>query len=87
MISWTKPSGLTVQTIEDKVTVAYCESLGWKRDGAVVEPDDGLTVEAINKMRKAGLMKLAKSENLTVDKTLSVLDMRCAVIDALFEPE
>jgi hypothetical protein len=38
MIKWTKPSGVEVETNELKATIAYCESLGWKREGAEDKP-------------------------------------------------
>ena len=28
---WKKPSGLEIETNDDKETVEYCESLGWER--------------------------------------------------------
>ena len=88
MIEWIKPSGLTIATKTDKQTIAYCAGLGWKLAADAEEPKtDDITVDAINKMRSAGLKKLIKAENLTVDGSLSVVDMRNAVIDALFEPE
>jgi hypothetical protein len=34
MIKWVKPSGVELETNDLKKTVAYCESLGWKRKGA-----------------------------------------------------
>jgi hypothetical protein len=37
MIKWIKPSGVELETNELKATVAYCESLDWKRAGAKVE--------------------------------------------------
>lgn len=39
-ITWTKPSGLTIETNDMEATVAYCEKLGWKRGESVpVEPE------------------------------------------------
>ena len=26
---WKKPSGLEIETVENKETIAYCKSLGW----------------------------------------------------------
>lgn len=34
MIKWEKPNGTTIETNDSPETVAYCESLGWKRAGA-----------------------------------------------------
>lgn len=31
MIKWIKPSGVEIETNDLEATVAYCESLGWKR--------------------------------------------------------
>jgi hypothetical protein len=28
---WTKPNGNEIETNDEKATVEYCESLGWKR--------------------------------------------------------
>ena len=39
MIKWIKPSGVELETNDSKETVAYCESLGWKRKGAKVDKD------------------------------------------------
>ena len=30
-IKWVKPNGNEIETNGEKATVAYCESLGWKR--------------------------------------------------------
>ena len=31
MAMWKKPSGLEVETNDEKATIAHCESLKWKR--------------------------------------------------------
>ena len=28
---WKKPSGQQIETVENKRTIEYCESLGWKQ--------------------------------------------------------
>ena len=33
-IKWVKPNGNELETNDNKDTVAYCESLGWKRADA-----------------------------------------------------
>ena len=33
MIKWVKPSGIEIETNDNKATVDYCESLKWKRAG------------------------------------------------------
>ncbi len=30
---WVKPSGIEIEANDRKETIAYCESLGWKRKG------------------------------------------------------
>ena len=86
MIDWIKPSGAPITTNDQKETVAYCESLGWKRAGELFNLND-MTVEKVNGMSGVDMKKLIKQFELGVDKTLNVPEMRAAVIDALFEPE
>lgn len=32
---WIKPNGNKIETNDKKETIAYCESLGWKRDNPI----------------------------------------------------
>ena len=32
MARWTKPSGMEIETNDEKLTIEYCEALGWQRD-------------------------------------------------------
>ena len=36
-MKWTKPSGLKIETNDEPATIAYCESLGWKKAKAPVK--------------------------------------------------
>lgn len=86
MIKWIKPSGLEIETNDMEETILYCEDLGWKRAGDLVNLND-LTVENVGEMSGVAMKKLITQFTLDVDKTLKVPEMRIAVIDALFEPE
>jgi len=39
LIKWVKPSKLEIETNDRKETVAYCESLGWKRKAKPTKKD------------------------------------------------
>ncbi len=82
MPTWTKPNGNIIETNDRRETIAYCKSLGWLRE-VVSGPE--ITAEDVNKMRKAGLKKLAKERRIEIDDSLSVTDMRCVVVAALFK--
>ena len=88
MIDWIKPSGLAIKTNEDKATVAHCEGMGWKRAKPASKEfiHQDLTVEQINGMSGKDLKRLNKQLTLGV-ATMSLDNMRVAMIDALFEPE
>ncbi len=81
MIKWIKPNDIEIETNDLKATVEYCESLGWVRES------DDLTVDDINAMSGVDMKKLITKYKLGVDKTLTVVDMREAVIAAMSEPE
>jgi hypothetical protein len=38
LIKWVKPSKIEIETNDSEKTVAYCESLGWKRKAAAKKP-------------------------------------------------
>ena len=88
MIDWIKLSGLAIKTNEDKATVAHCEGMGWKRAKPASKEfiHQDLTVDQINCMSVKEMKRLNKQLTLGV-ATMSLDNMRVAMIDALFEPE
>jgi hypothetical protein len=48
-MKWTKPNGSEIETNDDKVTIEYCESLGW----LCCDEDEPEVKITTNKSRKA----------------------------------
>lgn len=46
MIKWKKPNGTVIETVDDELTVKYCESLGWKRAEAATKKAATVSMKA-----------------------------------------
>jgi len=47
-MKWIKPSGLEIETNNEKATIEYCESLGWVCE--IEEPEEPTGTEAVDAM-------------------------------------
>ena len=72
MITWDRPSGTQLETNDLPETIAYCESLGWKKAS-----DE---TKSIDKMKKDELIAYAQDEHeVELDAKLSKADLLEAV--------
>ena len=37
-MKWKRPSGVPIKSNDDKATIAYCKSLGWKEEKKEAKP-------------------------------------------------
>lgn len=60
-MKWKKPSGLEIETVDDKETVAYCKSLGWEQLPAPKYPPMEPIVAGKRKRRTKAEMEADKA--------------------------